>query len=103
MHAGFLGPGLMMRKFKTPCTSERYCPTPPPPPDIFVRLEEIQRKTFTQGTIGTWVRCNRDSLDFNILIRDVRPYHANLSTKDYKSLIYRSVHIYYYILFIANC
>ncbi|WOH06976.1 hypothetical protein DCAR_0626405 [Daucus carota subsp. sativus] len=45
-----------------------------------------------KGTIGTWVRCNRDSLDFQMIITDVRAYHANLSAKGYKSLIYSGDH-----------
>ncbi|KAL1831749.1 hypothetical protein ACET3Z_001400 [Daucus carota] len=45
-----------------------------------------------KGTIGTWVRCNRDNLAYEILITDVKPYHANLSTKGYKSLIFSGDH-----------
>ncbi|KAL8096253.1 hypothetical protein AgCh_037275 [Apium graveolens] len=47
-----------------------------------------------KGTIGTWVRCNRvsDHLAYDMLITDVKPYHANLSTKGYRSLIYSGDH-----------
>ncbi|KAL1814004.1 hypothetical protein ACET3Z_024069 [Daucus carota] len=44
-----------------------------------------------KGTVGTWERCSTD-LSFEILISDVRPYHANLSTRGYRSLIYSGDH-----------
>ncbi|KAL8126980.1 hypothetical protein AgCh_014046 [Apium graveolens] len=42
-------------------------------------------------TTGEWERC-RDSLDYEYQISDSRPYHANLSRKGYKSLIYSGDH-----------
>lgn len=93
---GFVLTGSMTRVFRKRCILERY----PPSPLVFFNTERILplRKTFIQGTIGTWVRCNRDSLAFETLIWDVRPYHANLSTKGYRSLVYRwSVRMLYII------
>ncbi|KAK1366926.1 serine carboxypeptidase-like 2 [Heracleum sosnowskyi] len=51
--------------------------------------ESVQKALLIRkGTIGTWSRCNTVTLDFETLIWDVRPYHANLSTKGFRSLIY---------------
>ena len=45
-----------------------------------------------QGNVGKWERCGR--LSYKFVIADTRPYHANLSRKGYRSLIYRSVSHY---------
>ncbi|KAI3520691.1 hypothetical protein L1887_10141 [Cichorium endivia] len=45
-----------------------------------------------KGSIGDWIRCNYDTLNFTITVNDVRPYHLNLSNKDYRSLIYSGDH-----------
>ncbi|CAH1437775.1 unnamed protein product [Lactuca virosa] len=42
-------------------------------------------------SIGTWIRCNYD-LNFTTIVDDVRPYHLNLSNKDYRSLVYSGDH-----------
>lgn len=46
-----------------------------------------------KGIIGSWVRCRksiyRSSNNYTITITNVIPYHANLSIKGYRSLIYR--------------
>ncbi|XP_017241418.1 serine carboxypeptidase-like 17 [Daucus carota subsp. sativus] len=44
-----------------------------------------------KGTIGTWQRCN-DELSYDMVITDTRPYHANLSRKGYRSLVYSGDH-----------
>lgn len=44
-----------------------------------------------KGTTGEWERC-RDGLAYEYDISDSRPYHANLSRKGYKSLIYSGDH-----------
>ncbi|KAK1366925.1 serine carboxypeptidase-like 7 [Heracleum sosnowskyi] len=53
--------------------------------------ESVQKALhIRKGTFGTWRRCY--SVDFETLIWDVRPYHANLSTKGYRSLVYSGDH-----------
>ncbi|XP_071931934.1 serine carboxypeptidase-like 2 isoform X3 [Coffea arabica] len=42
-------------------------------------------------TIGQWLRCN-DTLPYTKNAESVVPYHANLSTKGYRSLIYSGDH-----------
>lgn len=43
-----------------------------------------------KGSIGEWNRCNYD-IPFKQEILDSFPYHANLSRKGFRSLIYRSI------------
>ncbi|XP_071713715.1 uncharacterized protein [Rutidosis leptorrhynchoides] len=45
-----------------------------------------------EGTIGEWIRCNYDDLNFTRTFDDVRPYHLYLSNKGYRSLIYSGDH-----------
>lgn len=55
--------------------------------------ESVQKALhIRKGTIGTWLRCKQNSVPFKTLIWDVRPYHANLSTKGYRSLVYSGDH-----------
>ncbi|CAI9115882.1 OLC1v1016893C1 [Oldenlandia corymbosa var. corymbosa] len=44
-----------------------------------------------EGSIGEWVRCNL-SLSFTDDVDNVVPYHANLSIKGYRSLVYSGDH-----------
>ncbi|XP_076949441.1 serine carboxypeptidase-like 10 [Bidens hawaiensis] len=44
-----------------------------------------------KGTIIEWIRCKSD-LNFARTVFDVRPYHLNLSSKGYRSLIYSGDH-----------
>ncbi|XP_052732334.1 serine carboxypeptidase-like 11 [Vigna angularis] len=44
-----------------------------------------------KGSIGTWIRCNHDE-DFKYDIPSSVEYHANLSKKGYRSLIYNGDH-----------
>lgn len=44
-----------------------------------------------KGSIGTWIRCNYQ-VPFTSLVSTSVPYHANLSTKGYRSLIYSGDH-----------
>ncbi|WVZ20037.1 hypothetical protein V8G54_007359 [Vigna mungo] len=44
-----------------------------------------------KGSIGTWIRCNQDE-DFKFDIPSSVEYHANLSKKGYRSLIYNGDH-----------
>lgn len=44
-----------------------------------------------RGTIGQWLRCDR-SIPYTENAGSVVPYHANLSTKGYRSLIYSGDH-----------
>lgn len=54
--------------------------------------ESVQEALHIQkGSIKTWIRCNY-SLPFTNSIRDCVPYHANLSRKGYRSLIYSGDH-----------
>lgn len=54
--------------------------------------ENVQKALhIRKGTTGTWIRC-RLNVPFITLISDVRPYHANLSTKGYRSLVYSGDH-----------
>lgn len=43
----------------------------------------------TQRTIGEWVRCQQGNLNYTRTVTSSIPYHANLSMKGYRSLIYR--------------
>ncbi|KAL4577124.1 hypothetical protein LXL04_013227 [Taraxacum kok-saghyz] len=45
-----------------------------------------------KGSIGDWIRCNYEFLNYSVTVRDVRPYHLNLSNEDYRSLIYSGDH-----------
>lgn len=51
-----------------------------------------------KGIIGSWIRCRRgiymNSDNYTITVDNVIPYHANLSTKGYRSLIYSGDHDY---------
>ncbi|KAF3665915.1 putative serine carboxypeptidase-like 19-like [Capsicum annuum] len=42
-----------------------------------------------RGSIGKWKRCAGDALPFQKIVENNIPYHANLSVKGYRSLIYR--------------
>ncbi|KAM3342028.1 serine carboxypeptidase-like 18 isoform X2 [Capsicum galapagoense] len=47
-----------------------------------------------KGIIGSWIKCRKDiyritTHNYTITIHDVIPYHANLSSKGCRSLIYR--------------
>ncbi|KAL1833659.1 hypothetical protein ACET3Z_003310 [Daucus carota] len=54
--------------------------------------ENVQKALhIRKGSIGTWIRC-KDELLFEKVITDTRPYHANLSRKGYRSLIYSGDH-----------
>ncbi|KAL3514424.1 hypothetical protein ACH5RR_027141 [Cinchona calisaya] len=44
-----------------------------------------------KGTIGYWRRCNL-SLRFTTTVQDSIPFHANLSSKGYRSLVYSGDH-----------
>lgn len=55
-------------------------------------LETIKRKHEfypMQGSIGKWKRCSGDDLPFQKVVQNSIQYHANLSEKGYRSLIYR--------------
>lgn len=45
-----------------------------------------------RGSIGKWKRCAGDALPFQKIVRNSIPYHANLSVKGYRSLIYSGDH-----------
>ncbi|PHT30503.1 Serine carboxypeptidase-like 19, partial [Capsicum baccatum] len=50
-----------------------------------------------KGIIGSWIKCRKDisritTHNYTITIHDVIPYHANLSSKGYRSLIYSGDH-----------
>ncbi|XP_060213455.1 serine carboxypeptidase-like 13 isoform X2 [Lycium barbarum] len=44
-----------------------------------------------KGTTGAWERC-RSNLSFAIIVNNTIPYHANLSRKGFRSLIYSGDH-----------
>ncbi|CAK9317070.1 unnamed protein product [Citrullus colocynthis] len=44
-----------------------------------------------EGSIGEWTRC-RDRQNYNFDVESAFPYHVNLSSKGYKSLIYSGDH-----------
>lgn len=45
-----------------------------------------------RGSIGKWKRCAGDALPYQKIIGNSIPYHANLSVKGYRSLIYSGDH-----------
>lgn len=45
-----------------------------------------------KGTIGEWVRCQQGNLNYTRTVTSSIPYHANLSMKGYRSLIYSGDH-----------
>ncbi|KAM3237710.1 serine carboxypeptidase-like 9 [Capsicum annuum] len=45
-----------------------------------------------RGRIGKWKRCAGDALPFQKMVKNSIPYHANLSVKGYRSLIYSGDH-----------
>ncbi|KAG5613110.1 hypothetical protein H5410_024391 [Solanum commersonii] len=52
-----------------------------------------------KGIIESWIKCRRDISEgshhnFTLTVHNVVPYHANLSTKGYRSLIYNGDHDY---------
>nr|XP_043614339.1 serine carboxypeptidase-like 7 isoform X2 [Erigeron canadensis] len=55
--------------------------------DVNVRKALHIRK----GTVKEWQRCGED-LNVTLTVYDVRPYHLNLSSKGYRSLIYSGDH-----------
>nr|KAJ0224029.1 hypothetical protein LSAT_V11C200084590 [Lactuca sativa] len=59
----------------------------------YMRVDITNNNSYIfKGSIGNWIRCNRDFLNFTTTLYDVRPYHLNLSSKDYRSLIYSGDH-----------
>ncbi|CAK9317071.1 unnamed protein product [Citrullus colocynthis] len=44
-----------------------------------------------EGSIGEWIRC-RDRHHYNVELDSVFPYHVNLSSKGYRSLVYSGDH-----------
>ncbi|WOH06978.1 hypothetical protein DCAR_0626407 [Daucus carota subsp. sativus] len=55
--------------------------------DYWFNDEKVRNALHTRKkTIETWTRCG--DVEYDGQIKDVRPYHANLSTKGYRSLIY---------------
>ncbi|WMV26906.1 hypothetical protein MTR67_020291 [Solanum verrucosum] len=44
------------------------------------------------GSIGKWKQCAEDDLPFEKIVHSSIPYHANLSVKGYRSLIYSGDH-----------
>ena len=85
----FLVTGVMMRMRRKRCISERYVFIL----HWFLSKYNLRMSTYfnIQGSIGTWIRCKKELL-FEKVILDTRSYHANLSKKGYRSLIYRSVY-----------
>nr|GMC56199.1 serine carboxypeptidase-like 17 [Ipomoea batatas] len=54
--------------------------------------ESVQEALHVQkGSIGEWERCSQD-LDYINKIDNAIPYHVNLSTKGYRSLVYSGDH-----------
>ncbi|KAL3371942.1 hypothetical protein AABB24_008470 [Solanum stoloniferum] len=52
-----------------------------------------------KGIIESWIKCRRDISEgphhnYTLTVHNVVPYHANLSTKGYRSLIYSGDHDY---------
>ncbi|KAM3342385.1 hypothetical protein P3S68_027351 [Capsicum galapagoense] len=45
-----------------------------------------------RGSIRKWKRCAGDALPFQKIVENNIPYHANLSVKGYRSLIYSGDH-----------
>ncbi|CAI9115875.1 OLC1v1016886C1 [Oldenlandia corymbosa var. corymbosa] len=45
-----------------------------------------------KGSVGNWQRCNYFGVSLTTTVRDCVPYHANLSRKGYRSLIYSGDH-----------
>ncbi|PHU20463.1 hypothetical protein BC332_11614 [Capsicum chinense] len=45
-----------------------------------------------RGSIGKWKRCAVDALPFQKIVESSIPYHANLSVRGYRSLIYSGDH-----------
>ncbi|KAL3371945.1 hypothetical protein AABB24_008470 [Solanum stoloniferum] len=62
-------------------------------------LEVQEALHVRKGIIGSWIKCRKDigrgsHHNYTFTIDDVIPYHANLSTKGYRSLIYSGDHDY---------
>ncbi|KAK1393514.1 Serine carboxypeptidase [Heracleum sosnowskyi] len=57
----------------------------------WINDENVQKALhIRQGSVGSWRRCSK--LSYQFLISDTRTYHANLSRKGYRSLIYSGDH-----------
>ncbi|XP_022159416.1 serine carboxypeptidase-like 7 isoform X2 [Momordica charantia] len=53
--------------------------------------DQVQRALhIREGSIGEWIRCKKK--DYQYEIKSVFPYHVNLSSKGYRSLIYSGDH-----------
>lgn len=60
-----------------------------PHSDLAILAWEGRNLFYWQGSVEKWIRCNHH-LSYTNSIRDCVSYHANLSKKGYRSLIYRS-------------
>jgi hypothetical protein len=89
MHISSVSIGLTTIMFTKHCTFERYL--------FFDKISYLLfYKSFIiicaiQGSIGKWKRCNF-YIPFKHEINNSFPYHANLSRKGYRSLIYSGDH-----------
>ncbi|XP_050943818.1 serine carboxypeptidase-like 13 isoform X2 [Cucumis melo] len=54
-------------------------------------MNDDQVRKALHGSVGEWTRCS-DKQDYNYDIENVFPYHVNLSSKGYRSLIYSGDH-----------
>lgn len=81
----YSNPKLTLSAFE--CRNDGY-----PLSSYWINDENVQNSLhIRKGTIGTWIRC-KEKLSFDEVITDTRPYHANLSRKGYRSLIYSGDH-----------
>ncbi|CAL5349033.1 unnamed protein product [Camellia sinensis] len=79
---------LVVRQ-SSPCDSSRRSMRTDFP--IFgITMTEFEKRSISErGSITEWIRCNK--LSYTITIWDSFQYHVNLSTKGYRSLIFRVV------------
>ncbi|CAL5418029.1 unnamed protein product [Camellia sinensis] len=77
---------LVVRQ-SSPCDSSRRSMRTDFP--IFgITMTEFEKRSISErGSITEWIRCNK--LSYTITIWDSFQYHVNLSTKGYRSLIFR--------------
>lgn len=104
MHMSFLAIGPMMIMSAKHCIFGRYINIK----SAYLCLKCQQNRSYVsynfiytfmlQGTKGKWKRCNYD-IPFKTDISNSFQYHANLSRKGYRSLIYRSTLISIFTLF----
>jgi serine carboxypeptidase-like 19/serine carboxypeptidase-like clade 1 len=81
-----------MIMFAKHCTFERYLFLDKKVIYIFIYKRNTKSIICAiQGSIGEWNRCNYD-IPFKQEILDSFPYHANLSRKGFRSLIYSGDH-----------